>query len=52
MSKELCKWEKTKYKKKFDKLVQIVEEPQYLCIKCGRAANDSDYLCKSEKIKK
>lgn len=48
--KVLCKWDKSNYEKKLDKLISIVKESQYVCPKCGRTANDKKYLCKSEKI--
>lgn len=43
---ELCQWDKDDYERKLDKLMKIVENPQFVCSKCGRAANRKKYLCK------
>ena len=48
--KELCKWDKDDIKDKLEKLKKLVDEPRFICRKCGRAANDSDNLCKPEKL--
>ncbi len=53
MSKEpkrLCKWKKEDIKEDWSDLRKIVKDPEYICKKCGRAANDDDYLCKPEEI--
>jgi hypothetical protein len=53
MSKEpkhLCKWDKDEIKDDLDKLRKLVDEPRFICRKCGRAAKDSDYLCKPVKL--
>ncbi|MBN1517156.1 hypothetical protein JXA32_11395 [Candidatus Sumerlaeota bacterium] len=49
MTKEICKWESFT-KSNFKKLKEIVEKPKYICLKCGRVANDKSYLCKSKSI--
>jgi hypothetical protein len=43
---ELCKWDKDDYRKKLAKLLKLVENPQYVCVKCGRAAAKEKVLCK------
>ena len=50
MNKEICKLSKKELKEKHDQLVKIVSSPQYLCIKCGRAANKKKFLCKAEEL--
>ncbi|MBI9101524.1 MAG: hypothetical protein JEY99_03840 [Spirochaetales bacterium] len=49
-TKKLCKWEKADREKKLEKLKSLVNNPQYVCVKCGRAANEKEIVCKPEKI--
>lgn len=49
-SKELCDWSKDDFARHFDKLQEIVAEPQYVCTKCGRAASKKKWLCKAKKL--
>jgi hypothetical protein len=52
MSKKLCKLVKEDYlDDNFKAYVKYVKKPQYVCKKCGRAAEDKDMLCKPLKIK-
>ena len=44
--KRLCKWKEDDISKKFDKLISIVSDAQYLCKKCGRVANKKKWLHK------
>lgn len=46
--KKLCKASKDEYCKK--KYKKHVNNPHYLCKKCGRLANDDSKICKSEPI--
>ncbi|UFS70521.1 hypothetical protein LPW11_21960 [Geomonas sp. RF6] len=48
--KPLCSWDKDDLKDKLEKLKKIVSKPEYVCLKCGRAARKDDYLCKPEKL--
>ncbi len=50
--KELCEWSKKDYHTKFDLLKQIVAEPRFACMKCGRAACDKKWLCKGKPLEK
>jgi hypothetical protein len=48
--KELCKWDKDDIRDNLDKLKKLVADPRFICRKCGRAAKESDHLCKPEKL--
>jgi len=52
ISKELCEWSQKELKDHYAKLCKIVAEPQYLCPKCGRVADEKKWLCKSKKLKR
>ena len=45
MAKSLCDWKKSEIQRHPDKLEALVEDPCYLCMKCGRAANSKKVLC-------
>lgn len=45
-TKRLCKWKKSEYERELDGLKEIVREPRYVCVKCGRAARAKKRLCK------
>lgn len=49
MGKSLCKMKK-KVEKSFDSYVYLVNDPHYICTKCGRAANRKKNLCDPRKI--
>ena len=49
-TKQLCKWDKDEIKDNLDKLRKLVAEPRFICRKCGRAAKESDHLCKPVKL--
>ena len=49
-NKELCDWSKDDLAKHFEKLQEIVAEPQFVCTKCGRAAGKKKWLCKAKKL--
>jgi hypothetical protein len=52
MSKKLCKLVSDGFLDDHTKkYIQMVNEPKYVCMKCGRAANDEDSLCRPKKIK-
>lgn len=51
MSKELCKL-KSLCDKEFDAYAKMVNHPQVICTKCGRAANKKKNLCNPRKIGK
>ncbi|MDX9965930.1 MAG: hypothetical protein AB7U26_03820 [Sulfuricurvum sp.] len=48
--KELCKLGKSDLKSDFKKIVKIVKNPKYICIKCARVAIEKKYLCEPEKM--
>lgn len=50
MAKELCKLKK-QLKKDFNSYVKYVNAPNFVCKKCGRAANEKKNLCDPAKIK-
>ena len=49
-TKHLCKWDKEEIKDNLEKIKKIVAKPRFVCRKCGRAAKDSDFLCKPEEL--
>lgn len=52
MSKKLCKLVSDGFLDDHTKkYTQMVNNPKYVCMKCGRAANDEDSLCRPKKIK-
>lgn len=51
MGKKLCHiYPKIKNKEKSEQYFKIVKDAKYVCKKCGRAANDDRYLCRSVKL--
>lgn len=50
MGKELCKLKKM-VKNDFDAYKLLVNDPSYVCKKCGRAANKKKLLCSPAKLK-
>lgn len=50
MAKSLCDMEKL-LKKDFDAYTALVNQPRFVCTKCGRAANKKKNLCEPKKIK-
>jgi hypothetical protein len=49
--KSLCELVDDKLRKKdFPAYVQLIDAPQYVCSKCGRAANRKKNLCDPRKI--
>lgn len=52
MSKKLCKLVSDGFLDDHTKkYTQMVNNPKYVCMKCGRAANDEASLCRPKKIK-
>jgi hypothetical protein len=52
MSKKLCKLVSDGFLDDHTKkYTQMVNEPKYVCMKCGRAANDESSLCRPKKMK-
>ncbi|GLP95409.1 hypothetical protein GCM10007895_07150 [Paraferrimonas sedimenticola] len=49
--KAICKWSKSAYQTKFELLLSFVEDPKFICTKCGRAANKKKVLCKPRSMK-
>jgi hypothetical protein len=45
-TKALCDWDKEQLLTEFAKFRAIVIEPRYLCRKCGRVANEKEWLCR------
>lgn len=50
MSKSLCNWSKEDLKAK--RLLKVLNQPQFFCKECGRAANKKKYLCEPRKLYK
>jgi hypothetical protein len=50
-TKELCKWKQDDISKKLDKFSDIVRDPKFVCIKCGRVANKKKWLHKTAALK-
>ena len=50
-AKELCKWKKDEISDKLDELSDIVRNPRYVCIKCGRVADKKKWLHKPVALK-
>jgi hypothetical protein len=50
--KTLCDWDKKEIEKNLDKLIQIIENPRFICRKCARSAHIAHHLCKPVKIEK
>jgi hypothetical protein len=49
--KSLCEIaKKIDIKKKLDKYAELIKDPGYVCVKCGRSAADKGNLCRPEKI--
>ena len=51
MGKTLCKLDKL-LKQDFEAYCQLVDRPNFVCKKCGRAANEKKFLCKGQKLKR
>jgi rubrerythrin len=45
-AKRLCKWKEDDINKKFDKFIDIVRNPKFVCKKCGRVADKKNWLHK------
>jgi len=50
-TKELCKWKQDDISKKLGKFSDIVRDPKFVCIKCGRVANKKKWLHKTVALK-
>ena len=50
-TKELCKWKQDDISKKLDKFSDIVRDPKFVCVKCGRVANKKKWLHKKAALK-
>lgn len=50
-AKRLCKWKEEDIAKKFDKFIDIVKNPTFVCKKCGRVANKQKWLHKPAELK-
>jgi len=49
--KKLCKWKKDDISEKFDKFIDIVRNPKFVCKKCGRVADKKKLLHKPVSLK-
>lgn len=47
----LCDLSKKDLEKHLNKIIKFVDDPKYICVKCGRVANKKSLLCKEKKIK-
>ncbi|MDH3886050.1 MAG: hypothetical protein OET63_17650 [Desulfobacterales bacterium] len=50
-AKKLCKWKSEDITKKLGKFSDIVRNPQYVCTKCGRVADQKKWLHKPAALK-
>ena len=48
--KTLCDWRKKDIQENFTELIEMVREPRFVCMKCGRAANSEKVLCKANEV--
>lgn len=46
----ICDWKKKDIKGNIQKLKPLVNEPKFICTKCGRAANFKKNLCKGTRL--
>jgi hypothetical protein len=49
--KTLCELDKKYIEKKLSSITKLVLDPNYICIKCARVAQQKEYLCKPQKLK-
>jgi 3-methyladenine DNA glycosylase/8-oxoguanine DNA glycosylase len=49
--KRMCKWKEDDISEKFDKYLNIVRNPKFVCKKCGRVADKKKLLHKPASIK-
>ena len=50
--KTLCDWDRTDIENSITEILNLINNPKYICRKCARAAKDEKVLCKPLKIKK
>jgi hypothetical protein len=48
--KVLCNWDKKRIEKKLPRLVEMIDNPEFVCRDCARAANGKEYLCKPVRL--
>lgn len=46
----LCDLSKKDIEKHFDKIKNLVSEPNFMCEKCARVCSKKSYLCKPKKL--
>lgn len=49
--KHLCDLSKKGVETNLDKILTLVVNPKYICLKCARVSNDENRLCKPKRIK-
>ena len=49
--KRLCKWKENDISGKFDKYINIVRNPKFVCKNCGRVADKKKWLHKPASLK-
>jgi hypothetical protein len=49
--KRMCKWKEDDISEKFDKYLNIVRNPKFVCKKCGRVADKKKWLHKPVSLK-
>jgi len=48
--KTFCKWSSKDIEKRVDLLIDLVEDPKYVCRKCARVSNNKKAVCKPAKL--
>jgi hypothetical protein len=48
----ICEWSQDDIAKDFGKLKKMVQNPQFVCKNCGRAAEKKKWLCKPKRLLK
>ncbi|MBC8368224.1 hypothetical protein H8E52_12530 [bacterium] len=47
----LCDLDKKDIENKLEAIKKLVDKPRFICVKCARAANKEDLVCKPVSIK-
>ncbi len=50
-TKSLCSFKRSALADNFVQVQKIVSSPKFICPKCARVANESNFLCKAKKLR-